>query len=245
MTPAEYCRVKVATPGSSFYYSTLYSPPAKTRALYALHAFDAEVNEILYACSDPGVARIKLQWWPEEIQRSFAGSARHPVTKSLTAELAHFNLSQALLLQIVDGTERELSHSGHTQASLEACCLQVAGPLWQLSAGINGVQDPKTLEYARSLGCALELTALIRNVRHDARRGRIRLPAEEIKRYAVKGDDLLSGRSSPAVQKLVGAQIERIRAHYERALGQVPEIDRFRQLNSLILANIFLPPSTR
>ena len=67
MDPAEYCQRKAAGSGSSFYYSFRFLPPDRRAAIIALYAFCREVDDVVDECSDPGVARTKLQWWREEI----------------------------------------------------------------------------------------------------------------------------------------------------------------------------------
>ena len=57
MTPDEYCQEKAAQSGSSFYYSFLFLPPDKRRAITALYAFCREVDDIADEVSDAQVAR--------------------------------------------------------------------------------------------------------------------------------------------------------------------------------------------
>ena len=72
-----------ATPlGSSAYYSLRFAPKELRDDLAALLAWRHEVTAILEVVSDPGVARLKLQWWRDELERTFAGEARHPLTSS-------------------------------------------------------------------------------------------------------------------------------------------------------------------
>ena len=60
MTPDEYCQQKAAASGSSFYYSFLFLPPERRRAITALYAFCREVDDVVDECSDEQVARITL-----------------------------------------------------------------------------------------------------------------------------------------------------------------------------------------
>jgi phytoene synthase len=67
MTPDAYCQQKAAQSGSSFYYSFLFLPPERRRAITALYAFCREVDDIVDECTDVGVARTKLAWWRDQI----------------------------------------------------------------------------------------------------------------------------------------------------------------------------------
>ena len=66
MTPDEYCQEKAIQSGSSFYYSFLYLPLEKRRAITALYAFCREVDDVVDECTDASVARTKLAWWRQE-----------------------------------------------------------------------------------------------------------------------------------------------------------------------------------
>src|SRR4029453_8396987 len=74
MTPDEYCQQKAAQSGSSFYYSFMFLPPPRRRAITALYAFCREVDDVVDSITDPGVARTKLAWWRQELARVFDGT---------------------------------------------------------------------------------------------------------------------------------------------------------------------------
>ena len=76
MTPDEYCQQKAASSGSSFYYSFLFLPPERRRAITALYAFCREVDDVVDEGMDPQVAGAKLLWWRNEVQNLFAGKAQ-------------------------------------------------------------------------------------------------------------------------------------------------------------------------
>mgnify|MGYP001768049555 CR=1 FL=1 len=83
MTPDDYCQDKAARSGSSFYYSFMFLPPERRRAITALYAYCREVDDTVDEATDPQVARARLDWWRGEIERLFAGDPQHPVTRAL------------------------------------------------------------------------------------------------------------------------------------------------------------------
>ena len=124
MTPEEYCQRKAAGSGSSFYYSFLFLPPERRRAITALYAFCREVDDVVDECPDPQLARAKLAWWRSELAATYAGRPSHPVTQSLAEAVRAFSLPQELLAEIIDGSSecREAGRSRHRfyrQHSLE------------------------------------------------------------------------------------------------------------------------------
>ncbi|HEX5129886.1 MAG TPA: presqualene diphosphate synthase HpnD, partial [Usitatibacter sp.] len=186
-TPAdEYCQQKAARSGSSFYYSFLFLPPERRRAITALYAFCREVDDVVDEVSDTGVARTKLAWWRTEVANLFAGHPQHPVTKALAPFVEPYGLDAARMNEIIDGMEMDLVHHRYADfEELELYCHRAAGVVGQLSASIFGFANPATLEYAEALGIAFQLTNIIRDVGEDARRDRVYLPAEELARFGV------------------------------------------------------------
>lgn len=120
MSPDEYCQQKAAQSGSSFYYSFLFLPPERRRAITALYAFCREVDDAVDECTDAAVASAKLAWWRGEVNAMLAGKPTHPVTKALEPHLATYALDGKHLQAIVGGMELDLHQSRYaTFARLE------------------------------------------------------------------------------------------------------------------------------
>lgn len=240
MNPDEYCQRKAAGSGSSFYYSFLFLPPERRRAITALYAFCREVDDVVDEASDAGVARLKLQWWREEIGRAFADEAQHPVTRALAAHLKHFNLPEEYFQEIIDGMEMDLDRQRYPDfRSLALYCYRVAGVVGLLAAEIFGYRERDTLKYATELGTALQLTNILRDVREDALRGRIYLPQDELRAAGIDEEQLLRCEDSPALRRFLRQQLERARGYYRRADELLPEVDRLSQRSGLIMAAIY------
>lgn len=240
MTPEEYCQDKAASSGSSFYYSFLFLPPNRRRAITALYAFCREVDDVVDECKDPQVAANKLVWWRQELDRLYAGQPQHPVTQALQAVLPEFNLPQEQLLEIIDGMEMDLQQTRYLDfTALSLYCYRVASVVGLLAAEIFGYSDRLTLKYAHDLGMAFQLTNIIRDVGEDARRGRIYLPMDELKRFNVSVTDIFDARQSENFRKLMEFQIERAERYYAQALSQLPAADRKAQRPGLVMAAIY------
>jgi phytoene synthase len=240
MTPHEYCQQKAVSSGSSFYYSFLFLPPERRRAITALYAYCREVDDVVDECSDAGVARTKLAWWRDEVGNLYAGKARHPVTQALADAIAPYRIQQQHMLELIDGMTMDLDYNRYPDFdTLKQYCHRVAGVVGLMSAGIFGYQDKRTLDYAADLGLAFQLTNIVRDVGEDARRNRIYLPLDELQRYNVSEGDIQAARESDNFQKLMAFQIDRALAHYDQALVKLPDIDRKPQIPGIIMAAIY------
>jgi phytoene synthase len=240
MTPERYCQQKAAASGSSFYYAFLFLPPERRRAITALYAFCREVDDVVDETQDAQLAATKLAWWRQEIGLLFDGKPQHPVSRALAPALAPYGITAGRLNEVVDGVEMDLTQTRYLDfAALERYCHRVAGVVGMLAAGIFGYRDARTLEYARLLGTAFQLTNIIRDVGEDARRNRIYLPIEDLQRFGVSAADVLQARHSEAFAALMAFQAARARDWYARAMAMLPDEDRRAQRPGLIMAAIY------
>ncbi|MGQ0752611.1 MAG: presqualene diphosphate synthase HpnD [Betaproteobacteria bacterium] len=240
MNAHEYCQAKTAQSGSSFYYSFLFLPPEQRRAITALYAFCREVDDVVDECTDAGVARTKLAWWRGEVAQVHAGRPTHPVAVALAEVKDRYGLPQQRLQEIIDGMEMDLDHVGYADfQALRLYCHRVASVVGLLSAEIFGYRDARTLDYARDLGLAFQLTNIIRDVGEDARRNRIYLPRDEMQRYGVAATDIMAARESDGFRRLMEFQIERAGEFYTRAFDALPPVDRRAQRPGLVMAAIY------
>lgn len=240
MTPDEYCQKKAAASGSSFYYSFLFLPPGRRRAITALYAFCREVDDAVDEASDRERAAVKLAWWRSEVAHLFEGRPQHPVSRALEPFKEEFSITAGRLSEIIDGMEMDLVQTRYLDwPGLERYCYLVAGVVGVLAAGIFGYRDPRTLEYAKELGIAFQLTNIIRDVGEDARKNRIYLPMSDLKQHGVPAADILQGRHSQAFGSLMRFQAERAKQRYARAFDLLPAVDRKAQRPGLIMAAIY------
>jgi len=240
MTPDEYCQQKAAASGSSFYYSFLFLPQEKRRAITAFYAFCREVDDVADEAADAAVARAKLAWWRTEVASLGAGHPTHPVTRALQPFVAPMGIDGARLNEIIDGMEMDLTHHRYADyAALRVYCHRVAGVVGQIAAGIFGYRHPQTLEYAELLGHAFQLTNIVRDVGEDARRGRVYLPVDELARHGLSPEDILARKGGEAFRALMAEQAARAEAAYGEALAKLHPEDRRNQRAGLIMAAIY------
>jgi phytoene synthase len=240
MSPDEYCQEKAAKSGSSFYYSFLFLPQERRRAITALYAFCREVDDAVDETSDASLAATKLAWWRKEVNAMMAGTPTHPVMRALQPHMAIYALQGSHLQAIIDGMEMDLTQTRYLDfPGLQKYCWHVAGVVGILSASIFGASNPATLQYAEKLGLAFQLTNIIRDVGEDARKGRIYLPVNELQQFDVTAADLLNARYSDNFVRLMQFQADRARALYKEAFALLAPEDRRSQRAGLIMAAIY------
>jgi len=240
MTPQDYVQQKAAASGSSFYYAFLFLPPQKRAAITAFYAFCREVDDVVDDMVDPGVAGTKLQWWRAEVAKAFAGTPSHPALQALMPLAADFHIEQRHLQAVIEGCQMDLSQTRYLDfPGLSRYCHLVAGEVGEVAAQIFGQTQAQTTAYAHTLGQALQLTNIIRDVGEDARRGRIYLPINELKQFGVTAQEILDGTYSERFTALMRFQAQRAQGLYDQALALLPAADRRAQKPGLMMASIY------
>ncbi len=240
MKPDEYCQQKAAKSGSSFYYSFMFLPAQKRKAITALYAFCREVDDIVDECSDPAIAATKLAWWRTELTKMGTDAATHPVTKAMAPFQHNMGITPARLNEVIDGMQMDLEQTRYLDfTNLKLYCHRVAGVVGLMACDIFGRESEATLLYADKLGLALQLTNIIRDVGEDARKGRVYLPVDDLQRFNVPVHQILRCESSPQFIELMKFQAQRAREQYAQAYALLPESERRAQRTGLIMGAIY------
>ncbi len=240
MTPEQYVQDKAAKSGSSFYYTFLFLTPSRRAAITAFYAFCREVDDVVDEVGDAGVAAAKLAWWRQEVVSGFDGRPSHPVMKALVPHVAAYDIRAEHLLAVIEGCQMDLDQSRYLDyPGLARYCHLVAGVVGEVASGIFGRTEDATIAYAHKLGVAMQLTNIIRDVGDDARRGRIYLPASELKQFDVKPQEILSRGYSERFTALMRFQSERAHRTYDEAFALLPQADRRAQKPGVMMANIY------
>jgi len=244
MTPEQYVQDKAARSGSSFYYAFRFLPLPQRAAITAFYAFCREVDDVVDEVIDPGVAGTKLAWWRKEVASAFSGQASHPAMHALMPHAAAYGIEARHLLAVIEGCEMDLQQNRFLDfAGLAHYCHLVAGVVGEVASNIFGRSQAGTIDYAHRLGLAMQLTNIIRDVGDDARRGRIYLPLDELKRFDVRASELLERKApwgySDRFTQLMRFQTERAQRCYDEALALLPAADRRAQRPGLAMAQIY------
>ncbi|RKV81031.1 MAG: squalene synthase HpnD, partial [Neisseria sp.] len=227
---------------SSFLAGFRFLPPEKRDAITILYAFCRELDDIADNNSNTAVARTTLAWWRQDLAKVFRPDTmpEHPANQALRTITPVFRLPESELADIIGGMEMDLHHNRYaTFNDLQYYCYRVAGVVGRLIARILGHTDERTLQYAETLGLALQLTNIIRDVGEDARMERIYLPQDELARFRVSETQILSAQSTPEFAALMQFQFERAQQTYRQAVAQLPKPDRKNQKAGLIMASVY------
>lgn len=228
--------------GSNLALGFILLPPEKRVAMAALYAFCRQVDDIADEDSlPPETRRAQLAEWRTDVRRACAGEApKLPVNQELQPHIRRFRLPFALFDELLRGVEMDLDqHRYPDLASLELYCYRVASVVGLLSIEIFEYKDPSCRRYADALGKALQLTNILRDVRNDAARGRIYLPLDELRRFAVTEEEVLGGVWSERFEGLCQSLAGRAAAFYQEARMCLPRGDRRSMIAAETMGSVY------
>jgi phytoene synthase len=212
----------------NFAYGIRLLPPAKRRGLATIYAFARRIDDI----GDGDLpAETKLQQLEEarhDIATLREQDTSDPVLIALKDTAVTFPAVQVEAFgELIDGCVADVRGTSYeTFDDLLHYCRCVAGSIGRLSLGIFGATDPRAPVLADSLGVALQLTNILRDIREDFANGRVYLPAEDLKKFDCPLDQADAGAHEPQFIKLVEFEAERARDWYATGLRLLPMLDR-------------------
>ncbi len=235
---------------TNFYYSFLVLSSERRRAIVAVwdfcRAVDDAVDEVpddsLTAAEIEARATDELGRWRAELDRCFGdGQPQTQPGRRLQPFIRRFDLPRPPFDDLIDGVAMDLGYRRYeTFDDLYEYCLRVASAVGLLCVEIFGYRDPKTREYAVSLGIALQLTNIIRDIGVDLKVGRVYLPQEDLRQFGCSEADLREGRITPDMRTMLEYQCDRARTYYRRASAGLPPTDARGLVAAEIMGAIYL-----
>ncbi|HUN64528.1 MAG TPA: presqualene diphosphate synthase HpnD [Bacteroidota bacterium] len=230
----------VAKSRSSFAYSFLFLPKPKRDALKVVYAFCRTTDDIVDNQHEVSRNFRRLQEWRLELDNAIRGESPSPLLRQLLAIARTFNIPVGHFQDLIRGVEMDLVRNRYrTFAELQEYCFLVASTVGLMVLGIFGPRSGKTSAYAVNLGIALQLTNILRDVRVDARYGRIYLPQEDLERFGCREEDILAGTFTPEFRSLMQFETDRAEEFFSRARESLPREDRRAMFPARIMERVY------
>ncbi len=270
-----HCESITRREAANFYHGIRLLTPARRRAMCAVYAFARRIDDI----GDGGLPPARKLSLLDEQDRALTGLAEEApeddVLMALSDAYVRFDIPPDALRALIAGVRMDVEDVRYeTFDELVVYCRRVAGAIGRACLAIFALRDPGGMDRAAAdrladdLGVALQLTNILRDIREDAHRGRVYLPAEDLRRYGVtairggNGPEGASGGNGPGeisrgngsdwreldridgpeleqVQALIRFQASRAREWFDRGLALAPLLDRRSRACLLAMARIY------
>jgi phytoene synthase len=175
----------VKNSGTSFYWAIRFLPKKKREAMFAVYAFCREVDDIADGDKSSIDKMIQLNDWRTKIDKLYSHNPDNVITHALIEPVKTFKLNKTDFIAIIDGMETDAVEQLRIQdlLALSKYCDQVACAVGRLSNNIFGVEPAIGNKLAKSLGEALQLTNILRDIHEDGDRNRVYVPRDILSNY--------------------------------------------------------------
>lgn len=225
---------------SNFGVAFALLPSDQRQAIRAVHAWSRAVDDSVDEESDPKRAEGLLARWREELAALYEREPSDPFTRALAPHVRRFEIPRGYFEELISGVEMDLTRDRYeTFADLERYCYRVASVVGLICLRIFGDRDERGRAYAESLGLALQLTNILRDVKGDYARGRIYLPADELARFGYGEESIARGERNDAFRRLMSYQADRARRYFDAAETEGRSLDRRRYLAAEIMGRVY------
>jgi phytoene synthase len=225
---------------TSFYYSFSLLPRQKREAIHAVYAFCRYTDDIVDDESDERRKVVLLRRWRRELGRALNGTSAYPILNQLSATARRFNIPVDHFYDLSHGMEMDLTRNRYkTFDELREYCCLVASSVGLMCRQIFGFRNESTREYAVNLGIALQLTNILRDVKEDARKGRIYIPLEDLRRFGYTEEDLLACRYTPEFVNLMRFECDRACRYFDAARDALKNEDKRAFFAARIMWSIY------
>jgi squalene synthase HpnC len=213
-----YCEALVRARHHNYPVGSWFARSALRKHIFALFAFARVADDFADEPAYENRRARELDRWEEQLHEAYRGRATHPVFVALADTVDRYALPITEFTELLSGFRTDLERRRYaTFDELRGYTRQAAEPIGRLLLYIGGYRAPELHAYAEDLATALAVARLIQDVPADWQRGRVYLPAEDLRHFGVTEADIASRRISPAVGALVRYEVARTRALFERA----------------------------
>jgi squalene synthase HpnD len=237
----ETVRHRVEAAGTSFYWAMRLLPQDRRNGMYAVYAFCREVDDIADGDRPVEHKLAALGAWRQEIDALYGGRPHLLVAQALRGPTLRYGLRRQDFLAIIDGMEMDAREDIRAPdlAMLDLYCARVASAVGHLSVHVFGDAGRAAHQVAESLGRALQLTNILRDLDEDAARQRLYLPREILDQHGIAGSDptaILRHPALPAVCRDVAALAE---GHFREAEQAMARCSRRAMRPAAVMAAIY------
>lgn len=258
-----FCRDVAKREAKNFFYAFKVLPTAKSDAMCAIYAFMRKADDL---ADDESLSleerRADMATWTGQWRASREREPDDPVFLAVRDTQARFGIDDSLLEQLVAGTTLDLSPAPagvtwlsaakpgaapvqiyESMEALRRYCYLVASVVGLVCIRIFGYSDPKAEELAISTGIAFQLTNILRDLREDAKRGRLYLSADVLQSHGVTPAEMLAaiegGGMNSAELEVLRSFVREAQGLYRSANQLIPFLDADSRAAMCVLAGIY------
>jgi 15-cis-phytoene synthase len=207
----KHCMALVREGDRDRYLATLLAPSEHRDALFALYAFNLEIERVRDLAREPMPGEIRLQWWREVLLGERSGEASaNPVAAALLQTLSRYNLPREQLAGLVEAHRFDVyDEPMQSLAELQSYAAKTAGAIFESAVQILGASAAQSGE----AGQAQTLANVVMRLPRHAERRQLYMPLEVLRQYGANPEDIFAMRATPEWRAALAELRLRARRH--------------------------------
>lgn len=210
---------------SNFGAAFFFLSQEQKEALGIIYAFCRLADDIVD--DTPKTAPDQLADLTSELEQVFSGTPKTELGSDLQKVIKKFPIPKEYFYDLIDGVKSDLKTPVRcqTQEQLNWYMYRVASVVGLMCIEIFGYKNPMSKEYAITLGYAVQLTNILRDIAEDAKINRIYLPLEDLQKFKVSEEDILTLKHTAEVKNLFDFELDKAQKLYNKARKILPKED--------------------
>jgi phytoene synthase len=236
----KHCRNITKTFAKTFYFTSLFLPEEKKKSAYAVYAFCRYMDdlvdrgEVIHNKDNSERERIMraINTWKNDLRSVYNGDfIDNPIMIAWKDTLSKYDIPEKYPNELIDGVNMDLTTKRYDNfEQLKEYCYKVASVVGLMTIQIFGYADKEAFKFAVDMGIAMQLTNILRDIKEDAEKNRIYIPADDLRNFDYSEEDLLNLKMNENFKKLMKFQIERAEEYYSNADEGIKLIEKDSRL---------------
>lgn len=236
----KHCKNITRTFAKTFYFTSFFLPGEKRNSSYAVYAFCRYMDDLVdrgevihhKQISEKEKILQAINTWKNDLRSVYNGDfIDNPIMIAWKDTLSKYDIPEKYPNELIDGVNMDLTIKRYESfEQLREYCYKVASVVGLMTISIFGYADKDAFSYAIDMGIAMQLTNILRDIKEDAGRNRIYIPADELRDFDYSEEDLMNSEFNDNFKKLMKYQIERAEEYYSKADKGIKLIDKDSRL---------------
>lgn len=214
----------------SFYMSTLLLPRDRRQAVFALYGFCRFADNLVDTPRNRSKEEIsnEIHFLENELRIAYrTGESEHPVLCAFIRVARQYKIPVVYPTDLFKGLLMDVENKPYKNFDeLYLFCHRVAGVVGLMMTHILGYTSDKAFGYAAKLGVAMQLTNILRDIQEDKNSGRLYLPLDDMRRFAVSKDEIFQEQYTPALKAFMQFYTKRAHRYYNEAAPGIPMLKK-------------------
>ncbi|HEY4902047.1 MAG TPA: squalene synthase HpnC [Candidatus Sulfotelmatobacter sp.] len=223
----EYCARLARTHYENFSVASWFLPKRLRQHFFNVYAYCRISDDLGDEVGDPSISLELLDQWEQELNACYVGNPRHPVFVALAETVKQFDIPQHEFSDLLRAFRQDQTVTRfETFADVLAYCRYSANPVGHLVLYLCGYRDAERQQLSDFTCTALQLANFWQDVTVDYDKGRVYLPLEDLRRFAVTEQDIAAKCNTPAFRSMMQFEVTRAREWFDRGEPLIAKVDR-------------------